>query len=111
MNIDELTVGQLKTIKSLCGLGSEQKSSPFQVGKKYFIHTVTLYYTGELKEIYPDALVLDNAAWIPDTGRFYDFLKNGKPNEVEPFLDPVIIPTGSIIGATEWKHDLLKEQK
>lgn len=112
MDINDLTVGQLKEIRNLCGItASESKRTPFIVGKKYFIRTVTLYYTGELKEIYADALVLEKASWIPGTGRFYDFLKNGTPNEVEPFVDPVIIPMGSIVDATEWQHKLLKDQK
>ena len=89
----------------------KDKKSPFEVGKKYFIRTVTMYYTGELKKIYDDYLILKDAAWIADTARFHDFLKDGKTNEVEPFIKDVIIQTGTIVDVTEWQHDLPREQK
>jgi len=113
MDINNLTIGQLKEIKSLCGLSGSNESltKQFRVGDKVFIRTVTLYYTGRVKDVYSDAVVLDDAAWIADTGRFYDFLKKGTPNEVEPFPDPVTVPLGSIIDHTEWKHELLRTQK
>lgn len=112
MNINELTIGQLKEIQSFCGQKTMKENVlPLEVGQNYFLRTVTLYYTGKLKALYPDALVLSDAAWVADTGRFYDFLKNGKPNEVEPFVDDVIIPLGSIIDITSWAHELLRIQK
>lgn len=84
---------------------------PLAVGDKCFIRTVTMYYTGQIKKICGQFLTLENACWIPDTGRFYDFLKEGKANEVEPFLDDVHIPLGSLIEITKWTHKLPKEQK
>jgi len=112
MNINELTIGQLKEIQSFCGSKMKESSAlPVEVGKNYFIRTVTLYYTGKVKAIYPESIVLSDAAWVSDTGRFYDFLKNGTPNEVEPFVNDVIIPNGGIIDITSWEHDLLKTQK
>jgi hypothetical protein len=109
MNLEELTLGQIKEIQSMCG--TKDLNSPYKVGESYFIRTVTHYYTGKLKHIYSDSLVLSEAAWIADTGRFYDFLKEGKANEVEPFQDDVIIHKGSIVDVTKWLHKLFKEQK
>lgn len=110
MHLDNLTHGQIKQIKSLIG-SSSQDDTAFEVGKAYLIRTVTLYYTGKLVRITLKELVLEQAAWIADTGRFYDCLKNGSFNEVEPFVSPVIVPRDSIIDATEWKHKLPEDQK
>lgn len=74
---------------------------PWVVGKKYFIRTVTMHLTGELISVYQQELVLKDAAWIADSGRFNEALKDiNKCNEVEPFNDIVIIGRGSIIDAT-----------
>jgi hypothetical protein len=99
MNLDELTLGQIKQIQSMCG-SQNSEASPYVVGQNYFIRTVTHYYTGKLKQIFRDTLVLSEACWIADTGRFYDFLKEGKANEVEPFQKDVIIPKDSIVDST-----------
>ena len=56
-------------------------------------------------------IVLDDAAWIADTGRFYNALKDGTLSEVEPFIGPVSINRGSIVDVTEWKHALPRTQK
>lgn len=85
--------------------------SPFTVGNNYFIRTVTHYYTGKMKECSSQFITLEDAAWIADTGRFHDFLKDGKCNEYEGFIEPVTIPIGSIIDITNWKHSLFKGQK
>lgn len=87
------------------------EDGPFEEGKKYFIRTATMAQLGKLKKVYKDYLVLENASWIADTGRFHDFLKKGECNEYEAFVNDCIVPTGSIIDATEWDHDLFKGQK
>ena len=112
MNLDDLTLCQLKEIKAMFG-GTEKVPSqwPIEVGENYFLRTVTLYYTGKLKAVYPDCIVLSDAAWIADTGRFHQFLKDGLVNEVEPFLDDVIIPLGSVMDMTSWAHALPSSQK
>lgn len=35
----------------------------------------------------------------------------GKHNEAEPFVDDVIIPIGSVVDCTSWKHALIRSQK
>lgn len=84
---------------------------PEAVGENIFIRAVTLYYLGKIKKVCGQFVTLEEASWIPDTGRFYDFLKEGKANEVEPFINDVHIPVGSIIDITKWTHKLPKEQK
>lgn len=80
------------------------------IGKKVFIRTVTNYYTGQLAE-YGEFLHLEEAAWIADTGRFADALKNGQLHEVEPFPADCWIATGSVVDISEWHHDLPRDQK
>lgn len=105
MNLDELTVGQIKEISKLIGCGlSEAKSidHPFEIGKKYLIRTVTMIQTGEVRQVKGKFLVLKDAAWIADTGRFSVALEDQeKFNEVEPFKNDAIVNMDTIIDATE----------
>lgn len=109
MNIEQLK--QAIEISKLLGNDSCVTDFPIPVGTKCFIRTVTLYYTGQVKKVCGQFVTLEKAAWIPDTGRFYDFLKEGKANEVEPFINDVHIPLGSIIDVSEWTHKLPQDQK
>lgn len=103
MDLDQLTFGQIKEIQSMISRKEKnQPKTPFEVGKKYLIRTVTMIQTGEVKEIYPQFLVLKDAAWIADTGRFSESLEDqNKFNEVEPFKNDCIVGIGSIVDATE----------
>ena len=84
---------------------------PHKVGDKVFIRTVTLYYTGEIQAIDGTWIHLSMAAWIADTGRFHQFLTEGKCNEFEGFPNGTTVPTGSIIDVTPWPHPLFVGQK
>ena len=86
---------------------------PFHIGRNYFIRTVTMIFIGKLEQVLDNELILSTAAWIPDTGRFMNFLKDGEKavNEIEPFQNDVIIGRGSIIDATIWNHNSLVSQK
>ena len=108
MNIDNMTVKQLLSLADAVGCKSDDTA--FEVGKSYLIRTVTLYYTGRIKKITSKELVLEEAAWIADTGRYYDCLRDGKFNEVEPYIEDVIIPRDTIIDATIWMHKLPQKQ-
>jgi hypothetical protein len=85
--------------------------SPLSVGKPVLVRTVTLYYTGRVALVKASEVVLSEAAWIADTGRFHNALRDGTLNEVEPFIGPVSINRGAIVDVTEWKHPLPKAQK
>lgn len=84
---------------------------PLQVGNKVFIRGVTCYYTGLVVELTATDVVLDDAAWIADTGRFADALKTGALNEVEPYPGAVAVPRSSICDSSEWLHELPRVQK
>ncbi|NDD85303.1 hypothetical protein EBZ38_13655 [bacterium] len=79
--------------------------------KNVFIRTVTMFYVGRLASENDKFIFVEDAAWVADTGRFYDFLKNGDVNEVEPYVDAIAINKDSIVEVTLWNHDLLKKQK
>ncbi len=84
---------------------------PWQIGKNYLIRTVTNYFTGRLIHVGHLELVLADAAWIADTGRFSDAVRNGTLNEVEPYPGEVIVGRGSITDACVWDSSLPREQK
>ena len=111
MNIDNLTIKGIKHIQSpLKGPG---ETHPYEVGKNYFIRTVTHHLTGRLIRVTSKELVLEQAAWIADDGRFMQALRDGTLKEVEPFPDdtPVVVGRGALIDAVIWKHALPREQK
>lgn len=109
MDIDNLTIKEVKHLQSL--LKGNGETHPYQVGKNYFIRTVTHHYTGKLEKVTSKELILSDAAWIADDGRFMNALKEGKLNEIEPFQDDVIIGRGAVLDATIWRHALPREQK
>ena len=86
-------------------------NTSFEIGKCYLLRTVTYFYTGRITSITDTDIVLEDAAWIADTGRFHDALKTGIFHEVEPFVDHVIVLRGTIVDATVWKFDLPRVQK
>lgn len=90
---------------------SKHNELHFFHSKNVFIKTVTMFYVGRLASENENFIFLEEAAWIADTGRFYNFLKDGKVNEVEPFVDPIAVNKNAIIEITQWNHDLLKKQK
>lgn len=101
MKIDDLTLGELKQINSLFG-GQKQDDGPWEVGKCYLIRTVTMIDTGRLVAVTPQELVLEDAAWIADTGRFTQAVASAEFGEVEPFpAGRVIIGRGSVIDAVQ----------
>ena len=80
---------------------AKNKSKQFWVvGQAYLIRTVTMIDTGVLVSIDEHEVILEDAAWVVDTGRFNESLKSGKFGEVEPFPDGLVaIGRGSIIDA------------
>ena len=92
----------LADLKELFGNASSSSSSPWEIGSIYLIRTVTMTDTGRLVAVTDQELVLEDAAWIADTGRFSDALKKAEFGEVEPFPDGrVIVGRGSVIDAVK----------
>jgi hypothetical protein len=104
---------------SLCDekeIEGQQKNNPnwpWKIGAKYMIRTVTMNDHGVLVGVTDKELVLQKAAWIADSGRWWNFITGkSKPVEVEPFNPDnlVIIGRGALIDATQL-DDFFGEQK
>ena len=85
---------------------------PYKLNTNYFIRTVTHFLTGHLIAVTEHELVLTRAAWIADTGRFMNAIREGTLSEVEPFPEEheVIVGRGAIVDAVIWSHPLPREQ-
>ena len=91
----------------------EMNMSALEVGKNYYVETVTKYFCGQLAAVDFSGITLVNASWIPDTGRFNTAFLTGDFSEVEP-LPPdlkLFLPSGVISAVVEWKHSLPREVK
>ena len=80
------------------------------VGKKFFFRTVTYHMTGRVKKIIGSIVELENAAWIADSGRFMNAIKEGKLNEVEP-VGRAYLNINTVVDFFNWNHPLPMEQK
>jgi len=93
----------LTDIKEL--LQSEPATFPL-LEQNVIIRTVTYHYTGYASHVIGGYLVLTNAAWIADSGRWSDALSSGTLIEVEPYPDSAYISLQSVVDASPWDHDL-----
>lgn len=75
----------------------------WKIGANYFIRTVTHHLAGRLVSVEQQELVLDNASWIADDGRFTQALLTCNFDEVELFppREQVIVGRSSLIDAVE----------
>jgi hypothetical protein len=81
------------------------------IGRKWFFKTVTYHFTGEVTNIINGKfLVLKNAAWIVDSGRFSNAILKGTLDEVEPVKD-WIVNLDTVTDFGEWNFDLPMDQK
>ena len=111
MSLNEMKIEDL--LKMVNFLGGQSSHQPFEIGKAYLIRTVTHIDIGIVKEVGDKELVLSEASWVADTGRFHNVLKDGLDDnsEIEPYLDDVILGRGAIIDATVWRHTVPRSQK
>jgi hypothetical protein len=103
MNIDDLTIGQARELAALVGGDKNSASHPWVVGDNVFIRTVTMALTGRIVAVHAQELVLADAAWIADTGRFSQAVASAEFSEVEPYPDDrhVIVGRAAIIDAVK----------
>lgn len=86
-------------------------SHRYKIGQTIVIRTVTMIQVGKLVEVCDQELVLVEAAWIADTGRWADFLRGKMPDEVEPFADgEVFVGRGALIDAQHVDIGPFREQ-
>lgn len=96
INIDGVEYVKKSDIPKI-GIPDGDKSNPFFiVGRDYLIRTVTHYYTGRLVWVGDKEIVIEDATWVADTGRFNE-------NEVEPYPKGmfIIVGRGSISNMSE----------
>lgn len=79
----------------------------FEIGAEVFIKTVTYHYTGRIVDVSEGFVFLEDVAWIADSGRFTEFMKEEKePQSMESELYGeriVKINIGSIVEVVERK--------
>lgn len=102
--LDSLTIAEAREIAALfnqvTAAAKTSASHPYEIGMPYLIRTVTMIDIGRVVEVTAQEIVLEDAAWVADTGRFADALKSCNFSEVEPFPDgKVIINRTSVIDA------------
>lgn len=92
-------------------MAAKKQVGPWKLGQAYLIRGVTNYWTGRLEAVHEGFLVLADAAWIADTGRYNEAVSKGLLSEVEPVDGPAIIGSGAIMDACEWRFDLPRAVK
>ena len=119
VNIDNLTIAEARQIAALFNgsgnqlpaLAQTSQEQPYEIGKPYLIRTVTMIDTGRVVAVTDKEIILEDAAWIADTGRFSDALKSCDFGEVEPFPDGrVLVNRSAVIDAVQIKT-LTRSQK
>jgi len=86
MQIDDLTIGQAKQLAALFSpTKPADDSQPYEIGGMYQIRTVTHIVTGRVVSVGLKEIVLVDAAWVADTGRYMGAVATGEYAEVEPY--------------------------
>ena len=102
MNIDDLTIEQARELAGMFGSTKPEAQHFFDIGANYIIRTVTHIQTGRVVAVGESEIVLEDAAWIADTGRFSGALAKSDFSEVEPFPEGrVIVGRGALIDAAK----------
>ena len=112
MNIENLTIGEAREIARLFGAPAVAQPADMGayaafIGKPVFIRTVTHHFTGRLVSATAGELVIEEAAWIADSGRWSAALTTGALGEVEPYpAGPVVVSRGAAVDVCLWPHAL-----
>ncbi len=85
--------------------------NPFEVGKAYYIETITLYYVGEVVEKGPTHVRLKTASWVHWTGRKSVLFKHKRfdkklfdDSEAKPRTEYVGTFTVALAGINGWEE-------
>ena len=122
IDVSDLTLRQIRELQALIppiapppvppsGPTGAVPANPYVIGDCVFIRTVTMNFTGRISAVYPGEIVLEDAAWIADSGRFADALAKGTLSEVEPYPGSVIVSRGAIVDVSPWAHPLPRSVK
>jgi hypothetical protein len=92
-------------------LSTKTPQLPFKEGDAILLRTVTMIDLGRVRTIGPDYIVLDEAGWVADTGRFSRMLETGELNEFEKAPSWLLVGRGAICDVFPWPHALPKATK
>jgi len=100
-----------KMVEKMLESDSESSSElPFEIGEAYLIRTVTYHILGRVKSIKGNFLVMEEASWVADSGRFNEAIGKGTLNEIE-YAGPAIVGINAIADAYPWTHKIPRESK
>ena len=102
MNIEDMTISQARAIAALFSgnAATPVADSPYKIGQAYLFRTVTYAVSGGVARVTAQEVVVTDAAWIADTGRFGAALKTADFAEVEAAPEgEVIVGRGAITDA------------
>lgn len=93
------------TCKGSSKIVTVRTNNPYEIGGHYLVRTGTMIDTGTVVHVTDTEIVLKDAAWIADTGRWSDALVNPSSifREVEPFPKgaEVIVGRTAVIDAVK----------
>lgn len=103
------------TLKEVLEAVSSPSEIPFDVGTAYLFRTIGYHWLGKVASIRGKFLVLEDATWVADTGRYSESL-SGKiaelsSSELEPSPRPVVLNTDHITDAVSWPFQIPKVVK
>ena len=110
IEISEETYEKLKTQLLEDNEYNEINNLEDMIGNKYYFRTVTYHLTGKVIKVIGNLLELEDAAWIADSGRFMQTIKEGILDEVEP-VGKAYINMQTVTDMFPWVHKLPTEQK
>ncbi len=87
------------------------QSAALPIGTSIIVRTVTHYYTGKLVAADDKFLLLEDAAWVADTGRWAEALRTGVLSEIEPYPGRCWVAVGAVNDFSPWAHPLPREVK
>jgi hypothetical protein len=64
---------------------------PYKVGEKWLFFMATRYVVGKVKSVTSCEVVLEDAAWIPETGRMMQSIQSGEFKSVEPYPSGIAV--------------------
>jgi len=109
MDIKDMRLGDVWELLRV--IGPSKTSHSWQVGQKVFIRTLSYHYIGRVAAVTDTDVVLDEASWVADSGRWNHALTTGELSEVEPYPGSVVVHRGVIVDHCRWDHDLPREVK
>lgn len=89
-----------RTERTAVDLDAAMEDGRLVLGRCYAIVTVSPIYHGKLVSVTPEHYVLDEAAWVVETGRLSEFVKDpAKVASEAEYVGHVLIERGSVMAS------------